>query len=209
MSNQSTIEILYVEGDSQSGQALKGRLAIYPDFKLVAEANTSLEALEKLRDKQFDLALIELSEHDANSIDLIKLIRQLRPNVRVVIVTASDSPDDIFAALDAGADAYVLKGTHSDALGMAIRTARLGTVWLDPGIAKAILDSMDSTSTGKKLTRVLPTGLLTIPLLPEEESVLNDVAGSSCKDGVCMVDLDFIKKLRRLSPSGRHEVLGT
>ncbi len=207
MSNPNTIEILYVESDGQSGQALKGLLASYPDLNLVAEATSSLQGLEKLRDTKFDVALIELSEDDPNGIALLRLIRQLRPNVRIVIVTASDSADDIFAALDAGADAYVLKGSELDALEMAIRSAKLGTVWLDPGIAKAILDSMDSTTTGKKLTRVLPTGLLTIPLLPEEESVLNDVAGSNCKDGVCMVDLDFIKKLRRLSPSGRHEIV--
>lgn len=195
------IEILHIEGEREGAHDFRDFLAKYVDFRVAAEATTASDALETLQKQQIDVTVVTMSHSDFNGIEVIKQMRQLHSNVRVVIVTASDSADDIFDALDAGADAYVLKDKLSNALEMAIRSAKLGTVWLDPGIAKRILDSIESTITGKKLTRVLPTGLMTIPLLPEEESVLQDVAGSSCTDGVCMVDLDFIKKLRRLAPS--------
>ncbi len=195
------IEILHIEGDHDGAQVLRDFLDKFADMRLAAQATTASDALERTQKQHIDVAVVTMSHGDFDGIEIIKQMRQTHSNVRIVIVTASDSADDIFAALDAGADAYVLKGKLSNALEMAIRSAKLGTVWLDPGIAKRILDSIEPTATGKKLTRVLPTGLMTIPLLPEEESVLQDVAGSSCTDGVCMVDLDFIRKLRRLSPS--------
>lgn len=197
MSSQNTIQILYVEPDSQSGIALKRCLSEYPDLRLAAEATSATEALEKLQSMHIDLALVDLGLSDLKGIELIKQIRQLHPNVRIVILTASDSAEDIFASMDAGADGYVLKGNLTNVLEMAIRSARLGAVWLDPGIARQVLYSMEPTSKGMKMSRVLPTGLLTIPLRPEEESVLHEVAGSNCKDGVCIVDPDFIRRLRR------------
>jgi len=195
MSSQNSIRVLTIE-PAGSEPSLKAFLSNVPGFDLGAEASRASEALQRLQSISADVVVLDLA--DKEGIALIRSIRQTQPNVRVVIVTASDSPEDIFAAMDAGADGYVLKGNVTSVLEVAVRSARLGAVWLDPGIAKQVLHVIE-TATPKDDSRILPTGVLRLPLLPNEKSLLTDVAESSCTDGVCMVDPSFIKKLKRFS----------
>lgn len=199
MQNSNVIRVLSVESNAESNVALKSSLAAIADLQH-ASASTASEALTKLKDESIDVAVIDLALPEINGIELTKQIRQSHPSVRVLMFTASDSPEDIFAAMDAGADGYLLKGNLSEALEIAIRSVRLGAVWLDPSIARQVLRAIETASTGNS-SRILQTGLMTIPIMPDEESLLNDVAGSNCVDGVCMIDPSFLRRLRRFSPS--------
>lgn len=167
-----------------------------PALTLAAEATSASEALQCLNSKHVDVALLELGVQDAEGIELTRQIRKLHPAVRVLISTASNTPENIFAVMDAGADGYVLRG-NDIGLEKAISTVRLGTVWLDPGIAAQVLEAIVSAPSS---TRVLATGMLTLPLLPDESQLLNAVAAGNCADGVCMVDPSFVRKLRRFAP---------
>jgi two-component system nitrate/nitrite response regulator NarP len=200
MSDQSTIQVLSIESGAEGKQALRELLTKIPGLVVAADATNAADALQKLQSHQIDIAVLDLGSHDMDGIGLIKQIRQANPPVRVLIVTASDAPDDIFASMDAGADAYVLKGTVATALEPAIRSARLGAVWLDPGIANQVLLAME-TPTSAPPSRILPTGYLRMPVMPDEKDLLMAVAASSCTDGVCMVDPSFVKKLKRFSPA--------
>ncbi len=198
MSGQSLIRVLSVDCNDESRLALQAFLTKIPELVLAAHADSASEALSRLKDTNVDVALVDLAVPELDGIALTKQIRQSHPNVRVLVFTASDRPDDIFAAMDAGADGYLLKGNLSKALEIAIRSVRLGAVWLDPGIAKQVLQAIE---TAPSTSRVLQTGLMRLPLLPNEESLLSEVAASSCTDGVCLVDPSFLKKLRRFSPA--------
>ena len=174
-------------------------LAAISGVSLTDEATNRSEALQKLKTNPVDVVLLEVAAQDVDAIELTRQIRQSHPSVRVLITTASNQPEDIFAAMDAGADGYVLKGNHKG-LEMAIRSLKLGTVWLDPGIAQQVLEAMVTASSSSSKKRTLPTGLLSIPLMPDEKELLNAVASSNCVDGVCMVDPAFVRKLRRFGP---------
>ncbi len=195
MSNQNQIKVLSVESNVESRRVLHAFFARTKDIVLSAEAADQSQALKELQDKAIDLALVDLGP-ETDGVELTKQIRASQPAVRVLIVTASDTPEDIFAAMDAGADGYVLKGNVANVLEVAIRSVRLGTVWLDPAIAKQVLEAIQNAPPSG---RILATGMLVIPLLPDENSILSQVAGSSCKDGVCMVDPSFVRKLRRFA----------
>lgn len=197
MPDDNKTQVLSVESDERAKLDLRSFLSGFTDLNL-SEANDAGQALQVLGGKSIDVALIGLADESAN-VELTKQIRKEHPGVRILILTNVDAPEDIFTAMNAGADGYVLKSDLGKPLEMAIRSVRLGTVWLDPGIAKQVLLAIESAVITKN-TRVLPTGLLTIPLLPEERSLLDDVASSSCVDGVCMVDPSFIKKLKRFAP---------
>ena len=163
----------------------------------VADMHSTDETLLKIRaDDSIDIMVVDLAL-DGDAVGLIKQVRHLNPAVRVLIYTASDSPQDIFAAMDAGADAYVLKENLRTVLETAIRSARLGTVWLDPGIARQVLQIMETAASTP--SRVLPTGFMPMPLMPDEQSILSEVAASACTDGVCMVDPSFVRKLKRFA----------
>jgi DNA-binding NarL/FixJ family response regulator len=174
-------------------------LSALQGIAITSEASSQEETLRILADQKVDVVLLNLPAQNVDGIELTRQIRKLHPSVRVLISTANNKPEDIFAAMDAGADGYVLEGNETG-LEMAIRSVRLGTVWFDPGIAAQVLDTIVSASSNSS-TRILQTGLLVLPLMPEDKSLLSNVAASSCKDGICMVDPSFVKKLRRYSPS--------
>lgn len=200
MSDQNTIRVLSIESNADGTHSLHDHLSKIPGLVIAADATNAADALQKLQAHAIDMAVLDMGSHDMDGIGLIKQIRQSNPTVRVLVVTASDAPEDIFASMDAGADAYVLKGNVSAAVEPAIRSARLGAVWLDPGIANQVLLAME-TPTSAPPSRILPTGYLRMPVLPDEKSLLMAVAASSCTDGVCMVDPSFVKKLKRFSPT--------
>lgn len=200
MASSTPIQVLSMVSDSDTKLALEEFVSRGPGVALAGEATSQDEALTRLSDNDIDVVLLDLSLRGVNAIDLTRQIRRLHPIVRVIICTSFRRADDIFSAMDAGADGYVLKGNHKG-LEAAISTVRLGAVWLDPGIANQVLELMVSESTlGKPVTRTLPTGRMPIPLFPHETDLLNKVATSNCENGVCMVDPSFLKKLKRFAP---------
>ncbi|MGH9551156.1 MAG: response regulator, partial [Terriglobales bacterium] len=140
------------------------------------------------------VVLVDIGLPDIDGIEVTKQIKSADAQVRVLMLTASDDERDIFDALDAGADGYVLKDSYSKNLEIAIRSVRLGAVWLDPAIARSVLRASQRPSSRRHETNVQA-----LTLSAEERTVLGQVAESNCQDGVCLVDPEFLHNLRRFS----------
>jgi DNA-binding NarL/FixJ family response regulator len=193
------IQVLSILSNDESTSSLRKFLAEARNVSSCGEATSDSDALQKLAETDVDVVLLDLAVRTVDPIQLTKQIRQSHPKARVVICTAFRRSSDIFSALDAGADGYVLKDNHKG-LESALSSVRLGAVWLDPGIASQVLDAMAKSSLGQTPMRTLPTGRMPIPLFPHEKDLLHQLAGSDCADGVCMIDPAFLKKLRRFAP---------
>ena len=193
------IRVLTVETCTESKANIEACLANISDIQFTQATDSAMEALSKLKEQKIDVVVIDFGVVDMPVLELVMKIREDYPGIKILIFTDNEAACDIFDVMNAGADGYLLKENLDTALEIAIRTIKLRQVFLDPQIARQVLAVMEEASTLKKGTRVLPTGLLTIPLLPDERSRLNKIAESNCADGVCMVDPEFIKKLRRFS----------
>ncbi|MFN8554122.1 MAG: response regulator transcription factor [Candidatus Obscuribacterales bacterium] len=200
MKEIGSIEIFFVEDNEVIRYCLRNFLKKIPDFTLVGEAPDGESALEAIKRLKPSIALVDIGLPGLSGIEVTKAIKKFDPELRVLILTASDNQNDIFDSLDAGADGYVLKGEFSVNLEMAIRSVKVGSVWLDPGIARQVLQM-----TQRQLTPTVERALQPIAHLSKlEEDVLNGVATSNCKDGVCLVDPTFLRKLKRFSQTGNH-----
>ena len=191
MPEPKVTDICFVEDNEVIRFCLRTFLKKIPDFNVVGEAADGPSGLQLITDTNPEVAVIDIGLPGINGIELTKELKAKVPELKVLILTASDSEQDIFAALDAGADGYVLKGDYSTNLEVAIRSVRVGAVWLDPGIARQVLKATQRPSH--------PSLPPTAPLSKREESTLNEVANSSCHDGVCLVDPKFLRKLKRFS----------
>lgn len=191
------IRVLAIESCEKSKEALGSVLENISDMELAQKTSVAEDALKSLLDHKIDVVVIDFGLSDMDTVELTGQIREKFPKEKILIYTDSEAPHDIFRIMDAGADGYLLKENLTTALEIAIRSIRLGQVWLDPQIARQVLKAIEESSTMKKEGRVLPTGLLTLPLMPGEKDKLSQVADSHCADGVCMVDPEFIKKLKR------------
>ena len=97
-----------------------------PDMVVVGEANTGEEAVEFCRQQETDIVLMDLRLPGMNGVEAITAIRQLSPEPRFIVLTTYDGDEDIFRALAAGAQAYLLKAMSHVELGNAIRKVYAG-----------------------------------------------------------------------------------
>jgi DNA-binding NarL/FixJ family response regulator len=184
------LEIFFVEDNPTLSFWLKKHLEAMQGIKVIGCATSGRTAVREIIQTQPNLALVDIGLPDISGIQVTREIKEALPALRVIILTASEDEKDIFGALDAGADGYVLKSQSSQSLEAAIKSVRLGSVWLDPVIAEFVL-----ANNKQQLKRPQP-GRHTLTNI--EISRLGEVAASSCHDGVCLVEPDFIRKLKRL-----------
>jgi DNA-binding NarL/FixJ family response regulator len=184
------IEIFSVEDNPTLSFWLKTQLEAMTGVQVVGTATSGRTAVREIIERQPNVALVDIGLPDVNGIQVTREIKEALPALRVIILTASEDEQDIFAALDAGADGYVIKSQNSRGLEAAIKSVRLGSVWLDPVIAEFVLVNNNQQLKRSQAGRYTLTNI--------EISRLGEVAASNCHDGVCLVEPDFVHKLKRL-----------
>lgn len=109
---------------------------------LVGEAEDGLQGVEKAKELLPDVILMDIGLPVIDGIEATKRIREAGLDSKVLIFTSRDNDDDVFAALAAGADGYIMKGATAQQLTSAITAVNEGTAWLDPAIARLVLSNV-------------------------------------------------------------------
>src|SRR3984893_8670986 len=144
MSNLGTesrpqIRIALVEEHEILRDGLKVLLEFEPDFVVVGEFDCVEQSLNGIRDLRPDIVLANLTFPGRSGIELLAEIGRLSPLTRKLVLTLHDGEQYIRAALNAGADGYVLLDATSAELMQAIRTVSVGQQYLCNAIAGKIL----------------------------------------------------------------------
>ena len=109
-----------------------------PDMKLVAEASTGQEAIEKFRLHRPDVAIMDLGMPDLDGVEAIRRIQGEFQGAKFIVLTTYTGDAQILQALRAGAQAYILKGhVHRDLL-ETIRAVYAGQKRIPPEVAKEL-----------------------------------------------------------------------
>jgi DNA-binding NarL/FixJ family response regulator len=116
--------VLLVDDHALIRQGIRRAFEQTDDLVVVAEAAGLQEGLALERRHEPDVAVVDIHLGDGTGLDLVRAMRARRPEVGLVVLTMSDGDDHLFAALDAGASAFVLKGAPSDDVVAAARAAR-------------------------------------------------------------------------------------
>jgi DNA-binding NarL/FixJ family response regulator len=111
---------------------------------VIAEAADGAEAWRALVQRQPDVAVLDVRMPQVNGIDLTKRIKEVYPQVRVLILTAYDDDPYVFAALRAGADGFLLKTAPSSDLLRAVKELAAGKSFLDTQIAPRIIANLSN-----------------------------------------------------------------
>ncbi len=112
--------------------ALKQLIAAEADLELVGEAATGIDALSLIRSIVPDVAVIDVGMPGMNGILLTRKIREERPAVKVLILTAHEDEGHVKQALSAGACGFILKRSATTTLIPAVRAALTGGTFVDP-----------------------------------------------------------------------------
>jgi two-component system KDP operon response regulator KdpE len=159
--------ILVVDDEPQIRRVLKAALTAQGYF--IVDARTGEEAMERLRDDHFDLVLLDYNLPGMSGLDTC---RQIRPvsDVAIIMLTVRSAEEDKVAALDAGADDYVMKPFHTHELLARIRAA-LRRLPVTSGSQSQIVQ-VDDLEINLATRRVV-SGEKTARLTPKEFEVLS------------------------------------
>jgi DNA-binding NarL/FixJ family response regulator len=101
-----------------------------PDMEVVAEAVNGLQAVELFAQHRPDLALLDSRMPLKNGVEAAREIKAQSAAARILMLTAFDGDEDIFKALEAGAQGYILKNATGEQLLPAIRAVAAGERWM-------------------------------------------------------------------------------
>jgi two-component system, NarL family, response regulator LiaR len=136
------VRIVIVEDDPMMQLGLEQSFQDYPQMQIVAQPEDGLSGVAAVRQHQPDLVIMDIGLPRLDGIAATQQIKAAFPQTRVVMLTSHTSETEIVAALSSGADAYCIKGTNIELLISAIEAALEGAVYLDPQIARKVLEHL-------------------------------------------------------------------
>jgi len=138
-SSPEVINVLLADDHAVVRQGIRDFLEADPNIRVIAEADTGESAWQFIQCRPPHVAVVDIRMPDLNGIELTRRIKEHRPEVRVLILSAYDDEPYILALLRAGADGYILKTAQGDDLVRAVRRVYAGKTSLDAELAaKAI-----------------------------------------------------------------------
>jgi DNA-binding NarL/FixJ family response regulator len=135
MNSNAPIRILAADDHPLLRAGIATLIGTERDMRLVAEAATGREAVERFRDVRPDVTLLDIQMPETSGIDALIAIRSEFPSAKVIILTTYGGDVLAHRALKAGAYAYVLKGLVRRELLDTIRAVHLGQKRIHPGVA--------------------------------------------------------------------------
>ena len=148
-------KIVIAEDHTILRAGLRALLSGQNGLEVIGEAGDGREAIRKVDTLQPDLLLIDLSMPKLNGIEAIREIKSRHPEIKIIVLTVHKSEEYIIAALQAGANGYMLKDASQNELLLAIDYVINGKTFLSPSISDKVVDAFLNTDKKDKPAAVL------------------------------------------------------
>ena len=144
--------ILLADDHSILRAGLRSILDSQPEFEVVAEVDNGKDALQTAIALKPSLLLTDLSMPKTNGTECVRELKKRAPEVKVLVLTMHAGEEHIHAALNAGADGYILKDDSHDELISAIKNVLSGKTHLSPSICTNVVNGyLNSSETAKPM----------------------------------------------------------
>jgi DNA-binding NarL/FixJ family response regulator len=131
--------IVIAEDHTILREGLRALLSSSPDLEIVGEARDGQEAVRSVEKVKPHMILMDLSMPRMNGMDAIREIKKKSPETKILILTVHKTDEYIQAALEAGANGYVLKDSSHTELSLAIQNVLDGRYFISPEISGKII----------------------------------------------------------------------
>ncbi|MCC6436245.1 MAG: response regulator transcription factor [Acidimicrobiales bacterium] len=143
------IRVLVVDDHVIVRSGLEQLLETVDSMKLVGFAADGRQAITAVEELQPDVVLMDLSMPVMDGVEATGAIKHRWPAVKIVVLTSFSEQQRVLAALEAGADGYVLKHADPDQILAAIQAAYAGGAPIDPKVARVLIEAKKVGSSGR------------------------------------------------------------
>ena len=149
------LKIMLVDDHYLVRMGLASIIALEPDMIVCAEASTGEQACTLFRTHRPDVTLMDLRLPGMNGSDTVQAIRMEFPDARIVMISTYVCDEEIYAALQAGAMAYLVKSVQREELTRAIRKAAAGQRHIPAEVASRLADRVTRSQLSSRELEVL------------------------------------------------------
>lgn len=171
----SSIRVILADDHAVVRKGIRDFLEEDEEIEVIAEAGDGEKAKELILSLSPDVAVLDVRMPNATGIDVTRWIHEQNLAVRVLILTAYDDDPFVVAALQAGANGYMLKTAEADEMTAAIRAVHSGQPALAPDIAQKLMTHMAGGGQ---------TGQIVEPITEREREVLQLAAAGLTNRGI-------------------------
>ena len=164
------IRILIVEDDPMMQLGLEQSLSAQSQYTIVGQAEDGYLGVEAALRLKPDVVVMDIGLPRKDGIAATQEIKAALPDVRVVMLTSHTAETEIIAALSSGADAYCVKGASVDRLLSAISAAIEGATYLDPQIARRVIEHLKPPAPSDNIGQLSQRELEVLKLMVEGKS---------------------------------------
>ena len=111
-------------------------------FEIVGQAGAAMEAIQIAKDKLPDLVLLDVLMPGVSGLEVVDKIIQVAPNTKVVLLTSSESEEDLLRAIKAGARGYIVKDTPMETLVAGLASVLGGGAVVSPAMGGKLFDTV-------------------------------------------------------------------
>ena len=152
------IKVMIVDDQALIREGLKMMLSLSSEIEVMMEASNGKEAFESLKQEKPDVILMDIRMPVMDGVESIKLIKDIYPQIKIIILTTFNEDEYIFEGLKNGADGYILKDIKSDEIIKGIKSVYQGNTLLQPEIANKVVKAFknfDEPSHKKEDTLII------------------------------------------------------
>jgi DNA-binding NarL/FixJ family response regulator len=164
------IRVLIADDHAIVRDGLKVMLGNQPDMEVVGTARNGREAIRLVDEHQTDVAVMDIAMPDLNGIEATQQILSRHPDLKVIVLSIHDAKTNVFRALRAGVQGYLIKETAGLEVVDAIRAVYRGKRYLSQRIADVLIDAWFLNPGASTEPNLLET------LSPREREILQLVA---------------------------------
>jgi two-component system, NarL family, response regulator len=156
MNSQSTsIQVLIADDHSIVRQGLATIINRDPEMTVIAQAEDGQQAIDRFREHQPDVTLMDLRMPQVGGVEAIRAICTDFKFARIIVLTTYDGDEDIYSGLHSGAQGYLLKDAKPNELLNAIRTVHRGERYIPPDVGAKLVERLGNPELSERELEVL------------------------------------------------------
>jgi two-component system response regulator NreC len=136
------IKVILVDDHSLLRSGLKLMLDPEPDIRVVAEAQTAVQAISLAQEHEPDVILLDLTMPGMSGLDAIRFLREVSSTSQILVLTMHDDESYLRNAIGAGAGGYILKKAADEELLVAIRSVARGELYIHSTLTRSLLNDI-------------------------------------------------------------------